>query len=210
MPLPVAGVVFALSFIWNGPASDESRLWAEKVGACAARLPGPPVQTTTMLAVLRNLTKIVRQEIRGNTQSVAITHFSRETISVLAAQAVKIPAAGNGGFLMIPVRADNPSCASTAPSSVIPYGTPHINLNIFGIVDIAGPEQVEQAMVSWAQEARNELVKVDAVANFTYLPITHPDHLCIEDIYGENMEFMRQVKKQQDPENVFNNGLVRL
>lgn len=163
-----------------------------------------------MLTILRNLTKMIRQHIRGNCHSASVTHLSPQAISVLAAQAAKIPAAGNGGFSLHIVRADSPSCASSAPESVTPYGTPHVAIDILGIVDISGPEEVEKAMVDWAQEARNELAKVDAAAKFTYLPFTHPDHLSLEGIYGDNLEFMRQIKKEHDPNNVFNNGLVRL
>ncbi|XWX01101.1 hypothetical protein V2A60_009126 [Cordyceps javanica] len=210
MPFPNAGVVFALSYIWSGPASDESRAWADRIGAFAPRLPGPPLQTTTMLNILRNLTKMIRQHVRGNCHSASITRLSAQAIDVLATQAAKIPAAGNGGFSLHIVRADGPSCSSTAPSSVTPYNTPHVSIDILGIVDIAGSDEVERAVVSWAQEARDELVKVDAVANFTYLPFTHPTHLNLEGIYGENLQFMRQIKKEQDPNNIFNNGLVRL
>ncbi|ATY67358.1 D-lactate dehydrogenase [Cordyceps militaris] len=210
MPFPNAGVILALSTVWSGAASEESRAWADKVGAFAPRLPGPPVQATTMLGMLRSLTKMMRPHVRGHWHSASLTHLSPQAIRVLAAQAAKIPAAGNGGFALHIVRADSPSCAGTAPASVTPYGTPHVSVDILGIVDIAGEDEVEQAMVSWAEEARDALARVDAAADFTYLPFTHPSHLNLQGIFGDNLEFMRQIKTEQDPNNVFNNGLVRL
>ncbi|OAA58729.1 FAD-binding, type 2 [Cordyceps fumosorosea ARSEF 2679] len=210
-PFPNAGVVLALSFIWSGPASEDSRAWADKIGALAPRLPGPPLQPTTMLAVLRNLARLIRPRVRGTTHSASLTHLSPQAVRALAAQAARIPAAGNGGFSLHIVRADSPSCAGgVVPESVTPYGMPHVSVDVLGIVDIEGSEEVERAMVGWAQEARDELVGVDAAARFTYLPFTHPKHLSLEGIYGDNLEFMRQIKKEQDPNNVFKHGLVRL
>ncbi|KAH7129779.1 hypothetical protein B0J13DRAFT_678855 [Dactylonectria estremocensis] len=211
--VPAVGITLCCCIVWNGTATDESRAWIEDIGKLAPLVPGmpePQVSIATMRALdfSQHLTAMLPPQILGGRpQSASLTRLSPGAISSLANVAAKMPKSSNGGINMHIIREDCPSCLDDVPDSVCPYREPHIMLELLGV----GPdEETGKEAAEWSMAARNELMGLEEATKKVYIAVTSPECSDWEDVFGDKLEQLRELKKEYDPNGVFKNAIPRL
>ncbi|KAJ6782378.1 hypothetical protein PWT90_06468 [Aphanocladium album] len=211
--MPGLGRVSCVAVIWNGPADDEFREWTTRVAALAPLMPGTPdpltaVATTTSHDFLAFLDTIVLKKAMGRCHTVSVTGFTPDVIAALAEAAAASPADGLlGGIYMHVVRADNPSCSGNVPDSVLPYRRPHIMLELLGF---GKDPEAGKVAAQWALDTRNRLAGFDETMKNTYLPLTAPEFLDLENVYGDDLAVLKKIKAEVDPDNIFRHTVPKL
>ncbi|KAJ4245444.1 hypothetical protein NW757_010101 [Fusarium falciforme] len=209
---PKVGLSLTCGFIWNGSASDESRLWLERVSKLAPLSPNisdvhSTVMNTNALGFAAMVKDMIPTQVLGRCQSADISHFSPEVVDELARIAHAIPRDSSGGVNMHTLRADSPSCSPDTPDSVLPYRKPHVMLEFLGLGD---DEASARGAAAWALDARNRISALPDAEGPTYLPLTAPEFVDLETTFGGHLEELRQLKREYDPAGVFKHTLPKL
>ncbi|UPK97802.1 hypothetical protein LCI18_008737 [Fusarium solani-melongenae] len=209
---PKVGLSLTCGFIWNGSASDESRLWLERVGKLAPLSPNiSDVHSTAMntnaLGFAAMVKDMIPAQVLGRCQSADISHFSPEVVDELARIAHAIPRDSSGGVNIHTLRADSPSCRTDTPDSVLPYRKPHVMFEFLGLGD---DEASARGAAAWALDARNRISALPDAEGPTYLPLTAPEFVDLETTFGGHLEELRQLKREYDPAGVFKHTLPKL
>ncbi|KAK2592434.1 hypothetical protein QQS21_009850 [Conoideocrella luteorostrata] len=211
-PFPGMGVTVACAFVWNGPASEESAMWVDRVAALAPVAVGPPgpkeaIRETTPFQWITMLTTFIPPEVTGRMQTASITKFSPDLVSALAKSSARMPKGGFTSLNFHLLRSDSPSCSNDVPESVLPYREPHIFVEIMGF---AGEGCSAADAAAWSLDTRNAIMQVDGSSNKTYLALTALEFVDLHAIYGEKLEVLKELKRKYDPNGVFRNTLPRL
>ncbi|RMJ10908.1 hypothetical protein CDV36_009455 [Fusarium kuroshium] len=210
---PKVGLSLTCGFIWNGSASDESRLWLERVSKLAPLSPNisdvhSTVMNTNALGFATMVKDMIPAQVLGCCQSADISHFSPEVVNELARIAHAIPRDSSGGVNMHTLRADSPSCRpDDTPDSVLPYRKPHVMLEFLGLGD---DESSARGAAAWALDARNRISALPDAEGPTYLPLTAPEFVDLETTFGGHLAELRQLKREYDPAGVFKHTLPKL
>ncbi|KAL7930192.1 hypothetical protein V8C35DRAFT_313779 [Trichoderma chlorosporum] len=211
-PVPGHGSTLVCCFVWNGPATEESAVWLGRVASLAPLAPGAPgpqdaVKDMTALGYMTMLNSLLPTQVAGSLQTASVVRYSPDVVASIAKQSLRLPRGAAGGLNMHSLRPGNPSCSKDVPSSVCPFREPHIFIEVLGF---AGEDcSVEDAM-AWALEARNEFTALDDSSKRTYLPLTAPEFLNLQDIYGDKLKELKEIKKEYDPDGVFKLTVPRL
>lgn len=103
------------------------------------------------------------------------------------------------GFICT-LRADGPSCSNDVPDAVVPFRAPQTVLEILGF---GQDEESSKATAQWARETRDVIYNSDDAMEGTYLPLTAPEVLYLEKVYGEKWAELQGLKAEYDPDGVF-------
>lgn len=199
--------------MWNGPRTPEGAEWIDRVAALAPLLPGTPdprasIGTTTAKTFVNYATSLIPPEVIGTTHAVSVTEYTPEVVDVLTEHVAKIKNGLVGGFNIHTLRPESPSVSSDVPDSVVPYRQPQI---IFEILGFGTDEASAAPSVAWATELRNLLIKTDAALPASYLPLTAPEFVDLDKIYGEvRLGELQAIKGEYDPKGVFRHTVPRL
>ncbi|KAL2684494.1 hypothetical protein Neosp_005572 [[Neocosmospora] mangrovei] len=209
---PNVGLSLTCGFIWNGSASDESRLWLERVGKLAPLSPNisdvhSTIMNTNALGFATMVKDMIPAQVLGRCQSADISHFSPEVVDELARIAQGIPRDSSGGVNIHTLRADSPSCKPDTPDSVLPYRKPHVMFEFLGLGD---DEASARGAAAWALDARNRISALPDAEGRTYLPLTAPEFVDLETTFGGHLAELRQLKREYDPAGVFKHTLPKL
>lgn len=205
---PISGVII----VWNGPVDDESKAWISRIASLAPLMPGTPdvdtaIATTTAHGFAAYLNTMLPATVTGRCHSVTVSSYTPEVVANLAESAAKIPAGFTGGLNMHVLRADSPSCSGDIPDSVLPYRKPHIMLEILGF---GHDEDSSKQAAQWALETRDLLFKNKDATRGTYLPLTAPEFLDLEETYGHNLVELKKIKAEVDANGVFKHTVPAL
>ncbi|KAJ3526667.1 hypothetical protein NM208_g11079 [Fusarium decemcellulare] len=209
---PGVGLSLTCGFIWNGSADDDSRLWLERVGKLAPLAPNNPdvhkaVFNTNALGFAKMVKDMIPAQVLGRCQSADISHFSPEIVAELAKIAEAVPRDSSGGVNIHTLRIDSPSCGSSVPDSVVPYRKPHI---MFEFLGLGNDEASAKKASAWSLDARNRIAALRDAEGRTYLPLTAPEFVDLQAIFGEHLAELRTLKQEYDPEGVFKHTLPKL
>ncbi|KAM0428487.1 hypothetical protein ACHAPT_006847 [Fusarium lateritium] len=209
---PQVGLSLTCGFIWNGSASEESRLWLERVSKLAPLSPTisnvhSTVVNTNALGFAAMIKDMIPAQVLGRCQSADVSHFSPEIVHELASIAHAIPRDSPGGVNIHTLRADSPSCGPDTPDSVLPYRKPHVMLEFLGLGD---DEASARGAAAWSMDARNRIASLPHAEGPTYLPLTAPEFVDLETTFGGHLAELRQLKREYDPAGVFKHTLPRL
>ncbi|RSL53970.1 hypothetical protein CEP53_007570 [Fusarium sp. AF-6] len=210
---PKVGLSLTCGFIWNGSASDGSRLWLERVSKLAPLSSNisdvhSTVMNTNALGFAAMVKDMIPAQVLGHCQSADISYFSPEVVNELARIAHAIPRDSSGGVNMHTLRADSPSCRpDDAPDSVLPYRKPHVMLEFLGLGD---DESSARGAAAWALDARNRISALPDAEGPTYLPLTAPEFVDLETTFGGHLAELRQLKREYDPAGFFKHTLPKL
>lgn len=209
---PKVGLSLTCGFIWNGSASDESRLWLERVSKLAPLSSNisdvhSTVMNTNALGFAAMVKDMIPAHVLGRCQSADISHFSPEVVSSLARIAHAIPRDSTGGVNIHTLRSDSPSCKADTPDSVLPYRKPHVMFEFLGLGD---DEASARGAAAWALDARNRISALPDSEGPTYLPLTAPEFVDLETTFGKHLAELRQLKREYDPAGVFKHTLPKL
>lgn len=212
--LPGLGPTLSCCFIWNGPATDETRTWLDRfasLGTPMANNPKPQdsVKAMDFVSWSKFVQNFVPPVMKGRTQGAAASHFSPAVIACVAQQAAVIPTNGSGGINIHILGADSPSCRPPGqyPESVCAYRQPHLMIELLGF---GGDDVAARDASAWALESRNKLMVLEDALPITYLSLTAPEFTDAKAVYGDKWEELRQLKREYDPNNVFSNTIPRV
>jgi len=132
--------------------------------------------------------------------------MSEEATTVIARNLERMPATVGAALSIHELRAQS---ASPQPNSVFTAREPHFVLELIGAV--AKLEDAKDA-VDWITTFWEEMKKIDPenILESTYISLTPPEHLDLSKIYGSNLETIKDLKREYDPENVFNFAIPRI
>ncbi|KAL7912249.1 hypothetical protein GGI35DRAFT_310456 [Trichoderma velutinum] len=205
IPMPGLGVTLMICFVWNGPATEEAAVWLERVASLAPLAPGLPgpqdaIKDMTPLGYMTMLDSLLPTQAAGSAQTASVVKFSPDVVASIAKQSLRLPSGGAGGLNIHMLRPGNPSCSNNVPSSVCPYREPHVFIEVLGF---AGEECSVKDATAWSLETRNAFTSLDGSSKRTYLPLTAPEFLSLQDIYGDKLRELKEIKKEYDPDGVF-------
>ncbi|KAM0546005.1 hypothetical protein ACHAPJ_011117 [Fusarium lateritium] len=209
---PDVGLVLTCGFVWNGPSSDASRLWVERAAALAPLASNTPdihstIVNTSALGFAAMVKDMVPDKVLGRCQTADVSILSPEVVAEVANIANEIPRNSSGGFIVHTLRTDSPSCRPNVPDSVLPYRKPHIMFELLGLGD---DEAWATEAAAWSLNARNRLVILPHANAQTYLPLTAPEFVDLDAIFGDNLAELKRLKQEYDPNGFFKHTLPKL
>ncbi|KAJ3482051.1 hypothetical protein NLG97_g7670 [Lecanicillium saksenae] len=176
-------------------------------------MPGTPeplaaISTMTSYDFVAFLDTVVLKKAMGRCHTLSVTAFTPDVVDGLAEAAETCPSEGlMGGIYMHIVRADNPSCSAEVPDSVLPYRRPHMMLELLGF---GKDPEAGEITAQWALNTRNRLADCKETVENTYLPLTAPEFLDLNKVYGDNLAALKEIKADVDPDNVFKHSVPNL
>lgn len=194
------------SFAWLGPFDDEARWWRERIESLSPVMTSA-VQTTTTRAYITELaerTGDVGYPGKCQTASTRGLRLSGEAVDALAKHGSRMP---RTAMMMVSHVQHGYSVRNTETPCLFPNRAEHIMFEIVGLT--RGAEGREEA-AAWADEFGKEMRGVEGALERTYVPMTPPEEVDMEKIYGERYERLVELKRRFDPKNVFRNASPRL
>lgn len=204
-PIPGIGIVSGCIVAWKGPADEQFQHWRDRIASLAPLHPALPdaktiVATTSLYDLQAHLINILPKSVTGRCHTATVTKWTPELIKKVADAAVKMPCKTTGGIHMHMLRIDSPSCLKDAPDAVVPFRTPQTVLEMLGF---GQDEESSKETAQWARETRDVIYNSDDAIEGTYLPLTAPEVLDLEKVYGEKWAELRALKAEHDPDGVF-------
>lgn len=147
-------------FVWNGPVTEETVVWLERVASLALLAPGMPgpqdaVKDMTPLGYMIMLNSFLPTHVAGCAQTATVVKVSPDGVASIAKQSLQMPRGGAGGLSIHMLRPGSPSCSKDVPSSVCPYRKPQV---FIGVLGFAGEECFIEDATAWLLEARNAFI----------------------------------------------------
>lgn len=206
-PPGAPSAIWIVHFIWAGPPSEEQAKWLEKVvsispGGQAAVAPATPADYT------RQFTKMGAHHVQGGqSRSVSMRSLvpSPAAAAAIAKQAPLITP-GWGAMFIHMVHGESVSSDRKHPASVFPSREVHLMVEILGFA-FADPGS-NPAAAAWCQSTHEAFEGVDGVMDEAYFPLMQSSILNLEKTFRkEDLDFLRAIKKEYDPTNVFFNPM---
>jgi hypothetical protein len=200
--IPGLGKTAMIGYLWNGPESAESKLWVERLSSLAPVMQ-VAVASTKAFAYVDNLTKLLVPCVyRGTSKTTNLKGlvFSSTAISTLADCAEAMP---QDGGCLISIHSVHRS-AETSPQlpSVFMNREDHFMVEIVGMgVEVAAAELGKP----WAEKFGAQLDKAEGAMDSVYAALVQESELNLDKIYRpSDLEELRALKKEVDPNGVFN------
>ena len=199
------GKAFGIIFVWASSDLEAGHAWLSKVSSWS-----PVAMNTvapTKMSVFNESTKtIAPQAVYGKSYTLSLRELTPEVVNVICKHAAIQPNSPATIFGMHELR----DCASISPvNTLVAHRHPHFVMELLPTVRDA--DLLDAALV-WAHAFYEDLMKTDPsnIMTSTYLPLTEPGKVNMKGIFGEKYEFLKLMKNQHDPDNVFKHALVQL
>jgi hypothetical protein len=198
---------WVVQFVWAGPASEEQAKWLKKIVEIS---PGGQAAVTSIApaAYVQGLTKMIDSHlIGGESRTVSMKSLvpSSGAAAVIAKQAPLVTPEWGAMFIHM-VHGESVSSDKEHPDSVFANREIHLMVEILGVA--YRDEKSKAPATEWCRKTHDALVAVDGVMDYFYLPLTQSSALTLETTYKkEELEFLKGLKKELDPKNVFFNLL---
>ncbi|KAL4958433.1 FAD-binding domain-containing protein [Aspergillus filifer] len=198
--VPLPSPTFAVFFSWNSSDRTEGQKWLGKISSLASVMVNT-VAPITPLAFMAEVSKIIPKSTQGRMYTISLREITDEVAAVIGEYTAKIPSDPHLLFNTHQLRKESPS-AQPNPDSVFVAREPHYVVEICTIMADSG--NLEGAL-TWGREFQEALKKTDAAnilpaSYLSFLPREEVEH---EKIFGENLQFLKQLKGKTDKENVF-------
>lgn len=198
--IPAPTPTFGILFLWASPDIEEGNKWVDKIASL-----GPvtvnTVEEKTPKSWLDEATKIVATSTQGRLYAVSLREITDEVAKIIAHYTKSTPADPHILLDVHELRRESPSI-SPAPGSVFAAREPHFVVQIITIVQDKENLQKTLAWGSKFQRALQE-TSADNIVSTSYVSFTSPEEMDPSKIYGENLLFLKDLKKKVDPGNVF-------
>lgn len=202
----------ATDVIWHGPVVSEYKAWLQLIAKLALLVLGSPdpvnaIEKTTARGFVLSNTDHLPPKVAGRTHAVSVTHYSSQVAKVLGEMAAIMPKCSAGGFNTYRTHQNSPSSSPGHPTSVSAYRRPQI---LFEILGFGTDGESAPICAEWALQLSNKLAATDAALPASYLAITAPEFVDLEQLYGTKLDELKRLKKEYDPHGVFCNTLPKL
>ncbi|KAJ5340086.1 FAD-binding domain-containing protein [Penicillium brevicompactum] len=184
------GKGFGVIFVWASSDLDAGQTWLSRVSSWSP-VSLSTVSSTTMAAFNETTKAIAPQAAFGKSLTLSFKDLTSESSHYLgyARAAGVCPKAYNGHL----------NCR--------PY--PHFVMELLPTVRDAA---LLDAALAWAEDLYKDLVSTDPDNKLisTYLPLTEPDRVNMQGIYGDKYQLLKLIKHKYDPDNVFARALAQV
>ncbi|KAF6824818.1 d-lactate dehydrogenase [Colletotrichum musicola] len=199
LDVPHMGKVFAVGFVWAGPASEASESWLEEI---ASLVPGPMklVAPTSPAGYIAQITSMVPQGVyRGSSHGVNFRGLglSAGAQEVFVETGSMIP--GDGTLISMHQLRGKAARGDHLPG-VFRNREDHLMLEVIGLV--ATKEKAKEGK-EWADAVKNGMKGVEGVMEVGYYSLLPKGEVGMEVMYGESWEFIKALKEKVDPGNLF-------
>jgi hypothetical protein len=202
--IPDLGKTFMLLYTWNGPNTDEAKRWLSLISGLAP-VTQPDVKTESPLKFINDITAIIPGSVFGGSQTVSLTKYSPEAISIIAKHTSVMPKDPCTALQIHSIR--GPSCQPPFPDSVWRSREPHAMFEILGMASSEGAYEVSRA---WALNFRKDLEEMEEALEGTYISLTDATNLSVEKVYGTHLNELKKLKEAYDPNRVFKHAVPEL
>lgn len=198
--------MFAVTYNWKGSNTDEAKQWLARItDLVPSPDSGTSIESKTPLLHVQQITQMLDASVIGSPQTVSFSNFSDQVISAVSSYAATMPSDPCTAIVFHSLRGK--SCRSPFPESVWRYREPHYLVEILGYG--SSPEAYALSKM-WAVKFRQELSQADSVLEGTYYSLTSSSNLNLEKIFGEQLNELRRLKEEYDPQRVFKHAIPGL
>ena len=207
--LPGQGKTFAISYLWCGASTAEEQDWRARVTALAPTT-AVLIATATPSQMIATMTpKTPPGAHLGAAQMVSLRGLARlpDTVDKLARAIETLPDDDLGRALVVHPLYGR-STTPPFPEGVFRNREVHFMVEILGF----GVEKARAAAgKAWADETLRLLRTAGDAMDATYISLTGRENLDLRRVYGdETLAWLRRLKAERDPENVFRFAVPQL
>ncbi|KAL2844092.1 hypothetical protein BJY01DRAFT_248337 [Aspergillus pseudoustus] len=198
---------FTVLFVWSSSNLDVGYKWLEKIKTLSPCI-ASTVQETTPRGCLEDADRHFAKTTHGRMWTISMKQITEEVARVIAQYTAKMPDDPHILFDMHQLRACSPS-ARPNNDSVFSAREPHFEFEINTIVEDQGKLQVALA---WGEDFREALRRTSAenIMPVQYLSFMREEEVDHSRIFGEHLPFLQELKRNLDPDNVFNAAISYL
>ncbi|KAL1867423.1 hypothetical protein Plec18167_008696 [Paecilomyces lecythidis] len=199
------GKAVTILFAWASSDIDAGWKWLHKLQAWSP-VALSTVAPTTMASFTLASEQVVPKHAYGTMFTVSVYELTPEIVDVICQYALLHPNDPSTFLGMHELRSCTPQPSA---DSVVCARSPHF---MFEIGATAQARDMVDGAIEWGRALHGALLQSqpENIIPSTYLPLTEPALVDIKAIYGNKFEFLRNVKQQYDPRNVFKHALVQL
>ncbi|KAG9906860.1 hypothetical protein KCU98_g1939, partial [Aureobasidium melanogenum] len=205
------GIVHGGFFMWAGPDIDRGREYLEKVLSFHPNVLCT-VAPATMMESLERTAAYVPKSSYMNSRAVNVKRITPKIYDILVEACERMPADPAAMLTWHEVRSCSPSFdPTTSLASVFDCREPHYVVEILANASV---EENFEAVSKWGLSLKDELIleAPEEVLNASWLASTpNEDIVLLEKLYGTaNAQFLRELKKERDPEAIFKHAIPRI
>lgn len=205
------GIVHGGFFMWAGPDIDRGREYLEKVLSFHPNVLCT-VAPATMMESLERTAAYVPESSYMNSRAVNVKRITPKIYDILVEACERMPADPAAMLTWHEVRSCSPSFdPTTSLASVFDCREPHYVVEILANASV---EENFEAVSKWGLSLKDELIleAPEEVLNASWLASTpNEDIVLLEKLYGTaNAQFLRELKKERDPEAIFKHAIPRI
>ncbi|MCJ1263251.1 hypothetical protein MMC22_003121 [Lobaria immixta] len=196
---PPLGKQFGVEFVWSSSDQKEGRVYLDKIAALGKVITNTVIETTVPEWITES-SALVLPSVYGGDRTVSVRQLTEQVNEIIGKNIDKIPSDSGTAFSIHECR--GPS-ARPNPQSVFGSREPHFVIELIG--SAANPANLN-ATQAWAATFREELLR-SSPANLlpgTYISLTQPGDTPLSKIYGPNYQTLLALKREFDPQDVFN------
>lgn len=200
-----AGKSLSLFFMWASSDLEEGQRWLSKVSSWLP-VAISTVQPTNQKDFGAFANSMIPKHTYGTIFTVNFYDLTPEVLDVIGIHAKKQPINPEVLFGIHELRSDAPREPNI--DTVFDNRVSHFLIEIIPLAST--PEVLAEALV-WGEAFIHALRNTDPmnIVPATYISLTPNKDLNMANIYGSRHETLKRIKKQYDPQNVFNNALPR-
>lgn len=194
--LPQATHSLAVFVTWTSPDHEAGQAYFDKIRALGTVV----VDTVATMRPVEfsNLTSSATPwGIYGSLRCIYVETFSDKFIEVFTRNAVKLPPDPCTCFVIQQIHGN---AAQPNPGSSFLRREPHFMVEIIASTQ---DEKAAAACISWQNECYEDMQASGVRFPGSYISITPPGSVSVQEIYGNNYEKLLGLKRKYDPGNVF-------
>jgi hypothetical protein len=198
-----AGKTLSLFFMWASSDLEEGHQWLSKVSSWLP-VAISTVQPTNQKDFGAFANSMIPKHTYGTIFTVNFYDLTSEVLEVIGIHAKRQPNNPELLFGIHELRSDAPRKPNV--DTVFDNRVPHF---LIEIIPLASTPEVLTEGITWGEAFIDALRNTDPtnIVPATYISLTPNKELNMETIYGSRHETLKRIKKQYDPQNVFNNAL---
>jgi hypothetical protein len=205
-PTDLSKWIFAVNFAWSSPDIDTGRLYVEQVAALGDAADTSLIREMTPVELINLIVDQHQMRTYGCNADNAVTFSSiTERPTRVIGDFLSRPAIDSANVLL--VHEMRGSSAEPQPDSCFPARLPH------GVVELIGisrdPQNVEASTQRY-RELYESFKATGDTLDVTYPSLTQTRDTDVREVFGEEYQFVMDLKNKYDPHGLFDNTVPRL
>ncbi|KAJ9232755.1 CAZyme family AA7 [Paecilomyces variotii] len=199
------GKALTILFVWASPDIDAGQEWLHKLQSWSP-VALSTVAPTTIASFTLASENVVPKHAYGKMYTVSVYELTPDIMDVICQHASLHP---NDPATFLGLHELRDCTPQPSTDTVVCTRSPHFVFEIGALTTI--PEMLDSA-IEWGQAFYSAVLNSGSenIMSSAYLPLTEPAKVDMNAIYGDKLEFLRNMKQRYDPRNVFKHALVQL